>query len=331
MKIKSISRMLLLIAAALLISSIFIPIWSIELEAPQYPEGLVLLIYANKLGGNVEIINGLNHYIGMATLHSENFIEFTILPFIISSFALFAILVALLSNKKLLYVLFGSFVLFGIISMIDFYRWNYNYGHNLDPNAAIIVPGMAYQPPLIGYKQLLNFGAFSSPDIGGWFFISAGILFLISTIIELRKVSINKTNTFISLILITLLTSCSNGEPKQPKLNKTNCDFCKMTIANDKFISQCITQKNRVYYFDDIACMIKHKSENTNSENPVYYIADYANPQKYINTTNAILIKNDNIKSPMGGNIAAFSNVKDANEFQQKEVSVKVLWLDLVK
>lgn len=47
------------------------------------PEGLGLSIYANKLGGDVDIINGLNHYIGMKTLHAEEFIEFTVLPYII--------------------------------------------------------------------------------------------------------------------------------------------------------------------------------------------------------------------------------------------------------
>jgi copper chaperone NosL len=35
---------------------------------------------------------------------------------------------------------------------------------------------MSYQPPLIGYKQLLNFGAYSIPDIGGWMLTGAGIL-----------------------------------------------------------------------------------------------------------------------------------------------------------
>jgi copper chaperone NosL len=67
-------------------------------------------------------------------------------------------------------------VLFIILSAIDFYRWNYEYGHNLDPHAAIIVPGMAYQPPLLGFKQLLNFGAYSIPDVGGWMLAAAGLL-----------------------------------------------------------------------------------------------------------------------------------------------------------
>ncbi|MFM9946053.1 MAG: hypothetical protein ACKVQB_12565, partial [Bacteroidia bacterium] len=119
-KISTLSKLLLIGAALLLIASIFIPIWRIELAAPQYPEGLRLLIYSNNIGGDVDIINGLNHYIGMQTLHTENFIEFTILPYIIGGFALFSIIVALVGRKKLLYILLTSFILFGIIAMVDF-------------------------------------------------------------------------------------------------------------------------------------------------------------------------------------------------------------------
>ncbi len=60
--------------------------------------------------------------------------------------------------------------------LVDFYRWGYQYGHNLDPNAAIQVPGMTYQPPIIGYKNLLNFTAYSGPDIGGWIMIVSGCI-----------------------------------------------------------------------------------------------------------------------------------------------------------
>ncbi len=184
--ISPLSKALLVIAALLLVVSAFVPIWQIDLQAPQYPEGLTLKIYSDKLGGNVEIINGLNHYIGMKTLHADNFIEFTILKYIIFFYAAFALVAALLGKKKVLYTLLIMFILFGIIAMVDFWRWEYNYGHDLDPNAAIIVPGMAYQPPLIGFKQLLNFGAYSVPDIGGWFFIGSGLLMLIASIKEFK-------------------------------------------------------------------------------------------------------------------------------------------------
>lgn len=181
MSAKIISRftqVLCVTASLLLLVALFVPLWRIELDAPQYPEGLALLIYPHKLGGDVEIINGLNHYIGMKTLHAEDFIEFTILPFIIGVFALLLITAAWIRKRKWFFFIFFLFLLFGIIAMADFWRWEYDYGHDLDPNAAIKVPGMAYQPPLIGYKQLLNFAAYSVPDIGGWMFIATGLLLL---------------------------------------------------------------------------------------------------------------------------------------------------------
>ncbi|HQE13220.1 MAG TPA: hypothetical protein PLQ78_10750, partial [Flavipsychrobacter sp.] len=64
-KISARSKWLLFIAAAALVVSLFVPLWSIYLDAPQYPEGLSLQIWANKIAGDVDIINGLNHYIGM--------------------------------------------------------------------------------------------------------------------------------------------------------------------------------------------------------------------------------------------------------------------------
>lgn len=178
-KISLLSKVMLLITAALLIGSLFVPMWQIELNAPQYPEGLVLKLHANKIGGDVEIINGLNHYIGMATLHTENFIEFKILPYILGGLGLISFLLIFIAKRKAVLVFLISYILFVALAGVDFYRWNYEYGHNLDPNAAIRVPGMAYQPPLLGYKQLLNFGAYSIPDTGGWMLTGAGLLILI--------------------------------------------------------------------------------------------------------------------------------------------------------
>lgn len=176
------SKILLFLTAALFIGSLFVPLWRIELSAPQYPEGLLLQLHANKIGGNVDIINGLNHYIGMATLHTENFIEFKILPYIFSAFALIAFALIFINNRKFVKIFLITLVVFVALSGIDFYRWNYEYGHNLDPNAAIIVPGMAYQPPVLGYKQLLNFGAYSIPDIGG-FMLAAAIMLVAAVVV----------------------------------------------------------------------------------------------------------------------------------------------------
>lgn len=180
------SKLFLLITGLLFFGALFVPMWQIQLEAPQYPEGLVLRLHADKIGGDVEIINGLNHYIGMATLHTENFFEFTVLPYVFGAFGLISILLIFIAKRKAVLAFLITYALFIVLAAIDFYRWNYEYGHNLDPNAAIRVPGMAYQPPLIGYKQLLNFGAYSIPDIGGWMLTASGVLLFFVVIKEYK-------------------------------------------------------------------------------------------------------------------------------------------------
>ena len=75
------SRILLIISGIGLIITIFVPVWSIYLNAPQYPEGLAMFIHANKVSGEYEIINGLNHYIGMKEIHADEFWEFKVLPY----------------------------------------------------------------------------------------------------------------------------------------------------------------------------------------------------------------------------------------------------------
>ena len=185
-KISKLSRAILLLGGIALLAVIVLPIWRIELIAPQYPEGLELLIYSYKLDGQVDIINGLNHYIGMKVLNANDFIEFTVLPYIIAVYAALFLIAGLVGSRKFLYVLFGLFLLFGVVAMVDFYMWLYDYGHNLDPAAAIKVPGMAYQPPLLGYKQLLNFLAFSIPDTGGWIFIGCGVILAYLVVVEWR-------------------------------------------------------------------------------------------------------------------------------------------------
>lgn len=180
------TRILSVLCGAALFMVIFLPIWRIELEAPQYPEGLEMQIYADRLAGDVEIINGLNHYIGMRTLHADDFVEFAVLPYIIGIIAVFGIIAAIVNRKWFFFIWVGSYLLFAILALVDFYLWEYNYGHNLDPTAPIQVPGMTYQPPLIGFKQLLNFGAYSIPDIGGWIMAGVGLVLLILSIREIK-------------------------------------------------------------------------------------------------------------------------------------------------
>jgi copper chaperone NosL len=183
---KPISRIMIAVAALSLLVLLFVPIWRIDLQAPQYPEGLYLQIFADRFAGDVEKINGLNHYIGMGHIHDDMFPEFAVLPKLLMALAAFGVLAALWGKRWALFMGLVTLSLFGLWALWDMYRWGYEYGHNLDPRAAIKVEDMTYQPPLIGHKQLLNFDAWSTPDVGGWVLFGVMALLIGVYIMEIR-------------------------------------------------------------------------------------------------------------------------------------------------
>jgi len=170
------ARVILGLAALSIGATYFLPIWEIQLWAPQYPEGLNMKIWLSRISGDFDIINGINHYIGMKSIRAEMFPEFKVMPWLGGFFIAVGVLAALRGSRRGLRAFAVLLCLTGLVGLADFYRWGYDYGHNLDPRAAINVPGMSYQPPLIGYKNLLNFVAYSGPDYGGWVFIVVGII-----------------------------------------------------------------------------------------------------------------------------------------------------------
>lgn len=185
-RISRTSQWILVLGALSLLITLFVPIWRIDLWAPQYPEGLSMQIWLSKLSGQVEIINGLNHYIGMAHIKEEMFPEFKILPYCVGFLSLAGLAAALSGRRKIVVAYLVLLIAGAAIALYDFWKWGYEYGHNLSDDAPIKVPGMAYQPPLLGYKELLNFGAYSIPDIGGWIFAAFGTIVVVVLIYEFK-------------------------------------------------------------------------------------------------------------------------------------------------
>jgi copper chaperone NosL len=329
------TKLLLLLAAAGLVAVLYTPLWRIELDAPQYPEGLSLSIHANGLRGNVDIINGLNHYIGMKTLHNEDFFEFTLLPYLVIFFAAAFALVALINSRRWLNMLFILFVAFGIVAMVDFWRWEYNYGHNLNPNAAIVVPGMAYQPPLIGFKQLLNFGAYSIPDIGGWLFIGAGILLLTCVIIEWKRFKLMKKKfpVVASLVLLPFLFNSCTAGPEAIVAGTDNCYFCKMTITDAKYGAEIVTKKGRVYKFDDLHCLLAFTKAKMMDQTLVkdIYLVDFAGDHVLVKSNESFLLQGDAIHGPMNGNVIAFKDKDSLKKMATRFNAAEIKWDELIK
>jgi copper chaperone NosL len=186
-RLHRITRIVVAAASLAMISAFYVPLWQILMWAPQYPEGLEMKIWIDTISGDVKIISALNHYIGMRHIEASMFPEFGYMKYIVASLIGVGLMSSLLNRRFMLVVFSVLIVACGIAALVDFYLWGYDYGHNLDPTAPIVVPGMAYQPPLIGTKQLLNFTAFSGPDIGGWIFLVIGMAVIGVLLMEVFK------------------------------------------------------------------------------------------------------------------------------------------------
>jgi copper chaperone NosL len=108
----------------------------------------------------------------------------------------------------------------------------------------------------------------------------------------------------IYLLVLILFTACSS-EPQPIDYGKDNCDFCEMTIVSKAYAAQAVSEKGKQYKYDAIECMMNHQLQH-NYDMPVNLVANFEKPGTMINVNEANFVINDSIKSPMGGNLAAF-------------------------
>ena len=322
-KMSTISRIIIAIGSLAMCIMFFVPAWSIYLIAPQYPEGLSMQIWLNKITGQVEIINGLNHYIGMKQINVDMFPEFTFLFYVLGFFVLFGLAVAFTGSRKLLLYYLILSVIGGVSALVDFYMWGYDYGHNLNPAAAIQVAGLSYQPPLIGHKKLLNFDAYSYPDTGGWVIVAVTGLFFIIWFLEWRKhkkekpmVQYKKMASVAIASIVSIFMAGCNPKAEKIAFGKDNCAECKMTIMDPKFGAEIVTKKGKVYKFDDAHCVavfLERRGVELTDIHQTLFV-DYNNNNEFVKVKSVEFVVSSQFKSPMGGNAAAFKSATEARK-----------------
>ena len=179
------SRVLILIGVVLLIPVYLVPMYQMTLISNQFPDGLELHIYASKLEGgstanrdDLREINTLNHYIGMRPLLESDFSEFKWLPLAVGAFALLALRAMVIGKMSKLVDVVTLFVYFGLFSFWSFYQRLYDYGHNLDPTAAVKVK--PFTPPLIGTHQIANFTVSNLPELGSYLMVAFALLLIVA-------------------------------------------------------------------------------------------------------------------------------------------------------
>ncbi|AGA67728.1 hypothetical protein Desdi_0168 [Desulfitobacterium dichloroeliminans LMG P-21439] len=171
-------RIMFCLAGVLLFASLFLPWWHLDLVAPQYPEGLSVIVYPDKLDGRIDIINNINHYIGMKWITEDDFPEFQVIPIVAYVIIGLALLTALLKKGWFAWLAAGLASIGGALGVYDLWRWLRNYGTQLDPMAAIKID--PFTPPIIGQNQLANFITYTGFNSGGYLLGLSIILMLLA-------------------------------------------------------------------------------------------------------------------------------------------------------
>lgn len=178
------SKLIMIVGALLPLFLFLFPLWNITLEAPQYPTPLGMNIHINDFSDanpyDIKNINLMNHYVGMKYI-PDAIPEFKIFPAGIIITTIIGLLIGFFGNYKWFMGWFIMMVLVSLAGLYDFYLWEHDYGHDLDPKAIMKFTNpdgsvMGFQPPLFGSKDILNFRAHSYPRLGAMF-LGLGIVF----------------------------------------------------------------------------------------------------------------------------------------------------------
>jgi len=152
-------------AAALLLASLLLPFWVLNLRAPQFPDGLRVTAYVNRLEGDVGELEGLNHYVGLGSFDDAAVFERSIAVVAVIGLAAL-VLAALLTHSRWVLLLTLPALLFPLAFLVDLQFWLYNFGHNLDPLAPLAAAVGEFTPPIFGPAEIAQFDTLALPGAG---------------------------------------------------------------------------------------------------------------------------------------------------------------------
>lgn len=334
---KPLSRNLFLVAVLSLGLMYVFPLWQIKLSAPQYPEGIGMYIWVNKITGknphDLRNINNLNHYIGMKEIVPESIPELRIMPYLVGVLMALGLIVWWRNRRSGVAIWLALLVLLLIAGLVDFYLWEYDYGHNLDPHAAIKIPGMSYQPPLIGSKQLLNMRTTSLPHAGALAAALAVVLAsasLLHTRHNQPQPKALKANVEAAVVALLMFAACTpQAEPI--RFGSDECSYCRMRIADTRYGAELVTTRGKVFKFDSAECMAAYLLKEMPGSDKIYslWVIHFVEEEQLIDGRQAWFLQSENLRSPMGLNLTAFAQQTVAAEAAERHGGELLRWAEV--
>lgn len=163
------------LAIVLMVVSYFVPLWHMRLLAPQYPAGLELTAYGNRMEGDLHEINALNHYVGVKPIKPDSVFELKLFPSALWGTVAILIASALLMRPGWKRWLVAALLwTFPIGLLIDLQYWLYNYGHQRDATAPYRIDDFTTR--VLGTTHVVNFTSKTMVSAGFFSMVAAALL-----------------------------------------------------------------------------------------------------------------------------------------------------------
>jgi len=139
-----------------------------------------------------------------------------------------------------------------------------------------------------------------------------------------------KLKALFTISLFALLFSSCSKEPQPIEFGVDNCDHCMMNISDVRYGAELITQKGKIYKFDDMYCMKVFLQDEIVTENQVHslWLVDFEATEQLIPAEKSYLLYNSELKSPMGSNTAAFADEATRQQQHSEHSGTMLLWKD---
>ena len=130
------------------------------------------------------------------------------------------------------------------------------------------------------------------------------------------------------LSIMWLISSCT-PTPEPIEYGSDMCDFCKMSIVDAQHGAELVSTKGKVFKFDAIECLIGYSKENKETKYAFELVNDYSTPKELIDASQSIFLISEKLSSPMGANLTAFGNRKNAEEMLMAKGGKLFTWEEL--
>ncbi len=140
-----------------------------------------------------------------------------------------------------------------------------------------------------------------------------------------------KRNLKLFLLSAVFILLACNPESQPINYGSDMCEFCRMSIVDQRFGSEIVTQKGKVYKFDAVECMVNYLDERVEDESKLKYILTNTldAPGELIDVQECRFLRSKNMPSPMGMFINPFKDNTLAIRNQEENSGAILDWTTL--